>query len=100
MGQAYFAMGDYDNAINWLQKSVQVQPTLWFSRVHLISAYALTGRIEQHEAQAALNEFRDKFKNWALPNIRDWYAKHFLNHSPAFEAILRELFNGLQIADL
>jgi adenylate cyclase len=100
MGQAYFAMGDYDNAINWLQKSVQVQPTLWFSRVHLISAYALSGRLEQREAQAALSEFREKFKNWGLPNIRDWYAKRLLNHSPALEAILRELFNGLQMAGL
>jgi adenylate cyclase len=100
MGQAYFAMGDYDNAISWLQKSVQVQPALWFSRAHLIAAYALTQRLQEHEAQAALSEFRDKFKNWGLPNIRDWYAKRFLNHSPALQAILQELFNGLKMAGL
>jgi TolB-like protein/Tfp pilus assembly protein PilF len=98
MGQAYFAMGYYDKAIDWLQKSVQLQPRLWFSRVHLISAYSLTGR--QQEAQTALSEFRNKFQNWGLPNIQDWYAKRFLNQSPALEAILRELFNGLQTAGL
>jgi len=98
MGQAYFAMGYYDKAIDWLQKSVQLQPTLWFSRVHLISAYSLAKR--QQEAQAALSEFRGKFKNWELANIKDWYDKRFLNHGPALEAILSELFNGLQAAGL
>jgi tetratricopeptide (TPR) repeat protein len=100
MGRAYFAMGDYDTAINWLQKSVQLQPTLWFSRVDLISAYALTGRLEQPEAQAALSEYRDKFKNWRLANIRDWFAKTFPNPTPGFAATLQELFKGLQIAGL
>ena len=91
-------MGYYDKAIDWLQKSVQLQPTLWFSRVHLISAYSLAKR--QQEAQAALSEFRGKFKNWELANIKDWYDKRFLNHGPALEAILSELFNGLQAAGL
>ena len=63
IGRAYFAMGDYDNAIDWLRKSVQLQPAVWRSRAYLISAYALKGRIEQQEAQAALSEYREKFKN-------------------------------------
>jgi adenylate cyclase len=98
MGRAYFATGDYDKSINWLQKSVQLQPTFWASRMHLISAYALTGRLAQHEAQAALSEYREKFKNWSLPNIRDWFAKADPNPHPGFEAYLEELYKGLQMA--
>jgi tetratricopeptide (TPR) repeat protein len=100
MGQGYFALADYDNSIKWLQKSVEAQPRLWFSRVHLISAYALSGQLERPEAQAALSEFHDKFKNWTLPAIQDWYAKRFLHHSTALEAILQELFKGLRLANL
>ena len=100
MGQAYFAMGDYDNAISWLQKSVQIQPALWRNRAWLISAYTLAGRLREHEAQAALSEYLEKFKNWRLSNIRDWYGKPESNPRPSFEANLQELFKGLQIAGL
>jgi tetratricopeptide (TPR) repeat protein len=102
MGRAYFAMKDYDDAIIWLQKSVQARPTLWFSRAHLISAYALTGRLEQDEAQAALTEYREKFwTKWRLePAIRDYYAKEIPNHHPNFRASVEELFKGLQLAGI
>jgi adenylate cyclase len=96
MGRAYFAMGNYDNAIDWLQKSVQLQPTLWFSRIELISAFALKGR--QQEAQAALSEYREKFNDWRLADIQDWFAKTFPNPSPRFAATLHELYKGLQLA--
>jgi len=100
MGRAYFAMQDYDTAINWLEKSVQLQPTLWFSRMELISAYALTGRLERQDAQAALREYREKFENRKLADIRDWFAKTFPNPSPRFAATLEELYKGLQMAGL
>ena len=32
IGRAYFVMGDYDNAIVWLRKSVELIPRLWYSR--------------------------------------------------------------------
>jgi adenylate cyclase len=99
IGRAYFAMKDYDNAIIWLQKSVQRRPTLWFSRAHLISAYALTGRLQEDDAQAALSEYRAKFSNWPLqPRILDYYAKEIPNHHPAFHATLEELYKGLRLA--
>ncbi len=98
MGFAYFAMRDYDNAINGFQKSVQLMPAFWMNRASLISAYALTGRLGEHEAQVALSEYREKFKNWRLPNIRDWYAKTQPNPHPGFKATLDELYKGLEIA--
>jgi tetratricopeptide (TPR) repeat protein len=98
IGRAYFAMGDYDNAIDWLRKSVQLQPAVWRSRAYLISAYALKGRIEQQEAQAALSEYREKFKNWRLQNIQDWFAKIEPNPHPGFATSLQQLYKGLQTA--
>jgi adenylate cyclase len=102
MGRAYFAMGNYDTAINWLQKSVQLQPRAWMIRTYLVSAYALTGRLGQQdaEADAALSEYGEKFKNWRLQNVRDWFAKHDPNPHPSFAVTLKELYNGLQIAGL
>jgi adenylate cyclase len=100
MGRAYFAMGDYDTAINWLQKSVQLQPTLWFNRAHLISAYALKRRLEQPEAQAALSEYREKFNNWGSPVIRAWFAKTQPKPHPQFAANLKEFFEGLEKAGI
>ena len=102
MGRAYFAEGDYDNAVNWLHKSKQLQPLSWMIRAYLISAYALTGRLGQREAQAALSEYseNEKFKNWRLKNIQEWYAKHDPNPHPSFESNLQELFKGLQMAGL
>ena len=86
MGRAYFALKNYNNAIPWLQKSVQLIPALWVSRAHLISAYALTGRLGQQDAQAALQEYRQKFNNWALDTkIKEHYAKEILNPTAEFK---------------
>ena len=100
MGRAFFAMEEYDQAIKWFQKSVQLQPTLYYNRAWLISAYALTKRLQQHEAQAALIEYRKKFKNWGLQNIRDWFAEREPNPSPGFKATLDKLYEGLEKARL
>jgi adenylate cyclase len=99
-GRAYFVLKDYDNAIPLLEKSVQERPTTWYSRAYLISAYALTGRLEGNQAQVALSEYREKFNNWPLdPKIRDWSGeRRFSNPHPKFTGSLEEFFRGLQIA--
>jgi adenylate cyclase len=99
-GNSYFIVKDYDKAIPLLQKSVQERPTTWYSRATLISAYALTGRLGQHEAQESMHEYRDKFNHWPLdPKIRDWTGeKRFRNAHPEFTASLQEFLRGLQIA--
>lgn len=99
MGHAYFAMKDYDNAIHWIEKSVQERPAVWTSRAYLIAAYALTGRLGP-KTQAAVDEYREKFNNRSLdPNIRDWTAgKRFRHVDPDYKATLQELLKGLQIA--
>ena len=97
MGRAYFYMEDYDNSITWLEKSVQVRDNVWYSRVHLISAYALK---ERPELKAALSEYREKFKNWPLEKVQDWYTNEIQNPPSDFKGLTQKLFKGLQKAGL
>src|ERR1700751_5432080 len=69
MGRAYFQAADYQNAIAWLEKSVRARDNVWYNRAYLISAYALMGR---PEVNAALSEYREKFKDWPLERVRNW----------------------------
>jgi|SRR6516165_8349469 tetratricopeptide (TPR) repeat protein len=100
-GRAYFHLKDYDQAIYWLQKSIDERPTTWFSWAHLISAYALKGRLAQPEAKAALTTYRKEFlKDWPLdPKIRNYYKQPKYNGAYSeLQAALKELFKGLEIA--
>jgi adenylate cyclase len=101
MGRAYFNVKKYPEAIQWLQKSVRERPSTWFSWAHLISAYALTGRLGEPDARAALAEYRQRFKrNWSLdPNIRHYYTQaKYRGAPPELQASLQEYFRGLEIA--
>ena len=94
-------MGYYDKAIDWLQKSVQLQPYAWMVRTYLVSAYALTRQLgNDAEADAALSEYRVILKNWSLQKVQDWFKKHDRNPHPSFAATLQELYKGLQRAGL
>jgi TolB-like protein/cytochrome c-type biogenesis protein CcmH/NrfG len=95
IGRAYFLTKDYENAIVWLRKAVEVIPNLWFSRAYLLSAYALTGR--QDETRTALNEFKSGFAKHAnLERIREVYNEEAYN--TGFRTSLEELYNGLRLA--
>ena len=96
MGRAYFHAGDYQNAIAWLEKSVRIRDNVWYNRAYLISAYALTGR---PEVSAALSEYREKFKDWPLEKVRNWYSNE-IKHTPANIDGAQELVRGLQLAGL
>src|SRR6516165_12554620 len=101
MGRAYFNVKNYKDAIQWLQKSVEERPTTWFSWAHLISAYALTERLGEADATAALNAYRQKFlADWPLdPNIKDYYTQaKYRSAAPQLQASLQEYFRGLEIA--
>lgn len=47
VGRADFYLGRYDQAIPWLRKSVELRPNVWYNRLYLASAYALTGDIDE-----------------------------------------------------
>jgi tetratricopeptide (TPR) repeat protein len=108
LGRVYFTLAArpkaaakfYGDAIEQLQKCVQENPERWYVGAHLIGAYALAGRLKEPEAEAALNEYRDKFKDWPLdPAIRNW-AKHqrFRGAHRDFRAAINKLLRGLEIA--
>ena len=101
-GRAYFHMKDYDQAIHWLQKSVDERPTTWFSWAHLISAYALKDQLREASAQSALTKYREEFlKDWPLdPKIRNYYKQPKYNGAYSqLQAALEELLKGLNISN-
>jgi tetratricopeptide (TPR) repeat protein len=62
IGRAYFFAGFYQDAIPWLEKSVNARGTVWYNRTYLASAHALVGDIDN--ATAVLNEFVAQFPKY------------------------------------
>jgi adenylate cyclase len=98
LGRAYFAMKKYDEAIVWLRKSVAERSTVWFSRAHLVSAFALTGN--GTDAAAALKDFDNALPGYTVARIQDIYLQEIPNRDPAFQNTLQELYKGLQQAGM
>jgi adenylate cyclase len=98
LGRAYFVTKNYDDAINWLRKSVELIPKVWFSRAYLLSAYALTGRHVQPDARAALGEYNAGFSGYTVQRIRDMYGEEFPHPYPGMQASIQELYKGLRLA--
>jgi tetratricopeptide (TPR) repeat protein len=98
LGRAKFATKNYDEAIIWLRKSVAERQNVWFSRAHLVSAFALTGN--QADAAAALKDFDNVLPGYSLARIQDIYLQEIPNKDPAFQKTLQELYKGLQLAGM
>jgi tetratricopeptide (TPR) repeat protein len=98
IGRAYFVMRDYENAIVWLRKSVEVLPNVWFNRAYLLAAYALTGRHQGPEGVAASNDYKSGFDQYSVQRIRDMYEKELPHTDPGVQASIQELYKGLQLA--
>ena len=102
MGRAYFNMGDYDKGIHWLKQSVDERPTTWFTWAHLISAYALTGRLKPSDpdVERAVNTYRAKFlKDWPLEKIEAYYEQpKYRGESSELRAALEVYISGLKTA--
>ena len=94
LGRAYFVLTGYDDAIHWLQRSVDKRGNLWFSGAFLVAAYALAGRLEA--AHEALRQFYGRGFGWYRPQrIAEIYASELPNnHRLRHE----ELFRGLELA--
>lgn len=96
LGRAYFVMGRYDDAIIWLRRSIDLRPTLWFSRAYLVSALALAKR---DEAKQALQEFRDQTPGYDLARIRAIYDGDVPN-DPGYTKTVEKLYEGLRLAGM
>lgn len=97
LGRAYFVMERYNDAIVWLRRSVDLRPTLWFSRAYLVSAYAHAG-LDQ-EARQALEEFRTKVQGYDFARMQAIYDKEIPN-DPAYNRTLENLWAGLKQAGM
>lgn len=75
IGRAYFVMQDYDDAIVWLRKAVEVRPNVWYNRAYLLAAYPHLGRHEQPEGRTALSDYNGGFSGYTVQRIRDLYEK-------------------------
>jgi hypothetical protein len=91
-------MRNYTDAIVWLRKSVEMRPTLWFSRAYLLAAYALTGRHQQPEAVAALTDYNAGFGGYTLQRINNLYQNELPQPDPGMQASIQELYRGLRLA--
>jgi tetratricopeptide (TPR) repeat protein len=67
IGRARFFMGQYAEAIPWLQRSVRHWPHLWYNRLYLVSAYALLGK--KAAASRALRAFDKQFPGYTLARV-------------------------------
>jgi adenylate cyclase len=98
LGRAYFVMQNYDAAIVWLRKAVEVRPNVWYSRAYLLAAAAHLGRQEQPEVRAALSDYNGKFSGYTVQRIRDLYEKELPHTDAVMQASIQALYNGLQKA--
>jgi len=97
-GRAYFTLGDYPNAIKWLEESVQLRSNLWFSRAWLTAAYALNN--QDAEAQATRAKFEKAFPKYNLARITEIYGKEDQYNNTTLKTASVELLKGLRNAGL
>lgn len=98
IGRAYFVMTNYDDAVIWLRKSVELRGNVWYSRAYLLAAYALTGRHQQSEGIAAATEYKNGFSQHTIQSIGDMYANELPHPDPGMQASIQELYRGLRLA--
>lgn len=97
MGRAHFFAGNYQEAISWLAKSVELRPNVWYNSLYLVSAYALTGN--RDKAETALSEFALRFPGYTLERvILD--EKSNPNDNALVTAARREFHRGLRMAGM
>ena len=97
VARADFYAGRYGAAIGWLRRSVEIRPNLWYNRLYLASAYALSG--QQQAAAAVLREFDALFPGYTVAQVvrnEEMAPKHH----PVVAAGKRRFHEGLIAAGM
>jgi adenylate cyclase len=97
IGRAYFFAHRYRDAIPWLRRSVDARPNLWYNRLYLVSAYALSD--DEANARAALNEFNGRFAGYTLARV-GMHEQEVPNRNPVVGAGLEQFHEGLRLAGM
>jgi tetratricopeptide (TPR) repeat protein len=97
MGRTLFFLAKYGDAIPWFEKSVLLKKDLWYTRLYLISAYALAGKTS--EAKRALDEFNDLFPNYTVARAMETEK---INQNPNLFVVVgrRNFLVGLRLAGM
>jgi adenylate cyclase len=97
----YFALKQYDQAIDWARRAIAVDPnnlTIPYAHAALIAALALTGR--EGEARGALQRYL-ALPPAGLKTISEWKAAYINEHSdPRFVEWWEREFDGLRKAGM
>lgn len=97
-GRAYFALGDYPEAITALEESIRMRPNLWYSQAWLAAAYAHANR--DKEAQQRIEAFKRTFSTQSNLN---WIAKYYKEEqyqNPILQQASDQMLDGLRKAGL
>ena len=97
IGRARFFMGQYGDAIPWLRRSIKLWPHLWYNRLYLASAYALSGK--KAAASRALKEFEDQFPGYTLARVAE-HERTNPNDNPFVVAGRSRFHEGLRRAGM
>jgi class 3 adenylate cyclase/tetratricopeptide (TPR) repeat protein len=91
LGLGHICLGEYDDAINYMQKSVNLNPNMDYSHIWLAIAYAQAGRlVEAGQELTALQALRS-----------DWTVKKFISTHARFAFPLTErVIAALRMAGL
>ncbi|MGH7054712.1 MAG: hypothetical protein ACREFA_12955, partial [Stellaceae bacterium] len=93
MGRAHFFAGRYGDAVPWLLKSVEMRPNLWFNRLYLASAYALTH--QNDKAVGTLAASRRRFPHLATLAQVEAYERRSPFTNPVAVAARAHFHKGL-----
>jgi tetratricopeptide (TPR) repeat protein len=96
-GRAHFVSGNYADAIECLQQSVEGRGNVWYNHLHLVSACALNK--DNEAAAVALRGFDDRFPNYTISRVI--HNEQANPHSNPTMVAAREKFHeGLRLAGM
>jgi adenylate cyclase len=97
-GRAFFALGNYPEAITALEESIRMRPNLWYSQAWLAAAYALSNR--NGEAQQRIGAYKQTFGTQSNLNWIVNYYKEQQYQNPTMQQASDQMLDGLRKAGL
>jgi adenylate cyclase len=99
-GRSYFYQEQYDEAIEWLERSVRNWSRVWYNRAYLISAHALSGKPGSRIAfRRVYRAFDKQFPGYTVTRVID-NERATPDNTPAFIAMRERFHEGLRIAGM
>lgn len=99
-GRAYFFLQQYDDAIEWLEKSVRNWPEVWYNRAYLVSAHALSGKPgSRAAARRVLRAFNRRFRGHTVAQVIE-NERATPDKTRSFVAMRQRFHEGLRLAGM